>query len=160
MISTQQNGNAETLEAVRTAVKRHGVTRDEIIPILTEVNRTVGYLPAVALDEISRLMHVPKSQLFSVATFYRMLSTQKLGKHVIQFCESAPCHVAGGRQVWQELQDALNLEPGETTPDGKWTLATVSCLGVCGVGPVMVVDDDMYGNVTPGQVTEILARYK
>ena len=124
------------------------------------MNRTVGYLPAVALDEISRLMHVPKSQLFSVATFYRMLSTQKLGKHVIQFCESAPCHVAGGRQVWQELQDALNLEPGETTPDGKWTLATVSCLGVCGVGPVMVVDDDMYGNVTPGQVTEILARYK
>lgn len=160
MISTNQNGNAATLEAVRAAVTRHGATREELIPILTEVNRTVGYLPAVALDEISRLMHVPKSQLFSVATFYRMLSTKKLGKHIIQFCESAPCHVAGGRQVWLALQDALDLEPGETTPDGKWTLATVSCLGVCGVGPVMVVDEDMYGNVTPDQVPGILAKYE
>jgi NADH-quinone oxidoreductase subunit E len=160
MISTNQNGNAAILEAVRAAVKQHGATREELIPILTEVNRTVGYLPAAALDEISRLMHIPKSQLFSVATFYRMLSTKKLGKHIIQFCESAPCHVAGGRQVWLALQDALDLEPGETTPDGKWTLATVSCLGVCGVGPVMVVDEDMYGNVTPDQVSEILAKYE
>jgi NADH-quinone oxidoreductase subunit E len=159
MTSTHQNGNAATLEAVRIAIKRHGTTRDELIPILTEVNRTVGYLPAEALDEISRLMHVPKSQLFSVATFYRMLSTKKMGKHVIQFCESAPCHVVGGRQVWQALQATLGLEAGETTPDGLWTLVTVSCLGVCGVGPVMVVDDDMYANVTPDQISEILARY-
>ena len=101
-------------------------------------------------------MHVPKSQLFSVATFYRMLSTKKLGRHVIQFCESAPCHVVGGREVWQALQDELDLEPGETTPDGKWTLVTVSCLGVCGVGPVVVVDEDMYGNVTPAQFQKFL----
>ncbi len=160
MINTQNNGREAIVEAVRTAVKQHGTTRDEIIPILTDVNRAVGYLPAEALDEISRLMHVPKSQLFSVTTFYRMLSTKKLGKHVIQFCESAPCHVTGGRQVYQALQDALNIDPGETTPDGKWTLAMVSCLGVCGVGPVMVVDEDMYGNVTPEQVTEILTRYE
>jgi NADH-quinone oxidoreductase subunit E len=160
MISTNQNGNAATLDAVRAAVKRHGTTRDEIIPILTEVNRTVGYLPAAALDEISRLMHVPKSQLFSVATFYRMLSTEKLGRHVIQFCESAPCHVAGGRQVWLALQDALDLEPGETSADGKWTLATVSCLGVCGVGPVIVIDEDMYGSVAPDQIADILAKYE
>ncbi len=155
-----KNGNAATLEAVRVAVERHGTTRDELIPILTEVNRTVGFLPAAALDEISRLMRIPKSQLFSVATFYRMLSTKKMGQHVIQFCESAPCHVAGGREVWKTLQDTLGLEPGETTPDEKWTLVTVSCLGVCGVGPVIVIDDDMYGNVTPEQVPEILARYE
>jgi len=160
MIGTPQNGKAAILEAVHTAVNRHGVTRDEIVPILTDVNRAIGYLPAEALDEISRLMHVPKSLLFSVATFYQMLSTKKLGKHVVQFCESAPCHVTGGRQVFQALQDALNLEPGETTPDGKWTLATVSCLGLCGVGPVMVVDSDIYGNLTPGQIPEILSRYE
>lgn len=149
-----------TLEAVRDAVKRHGATRDELIPILSDVNRTVGFLPAEALEEISRLMHVPKSQLFSVATFYRMLSTEKMGRHVVQFCESAPCHVVGGRQVWEALQDALDLEPGQTSDDGKWTLVTVSCLGVCGVGPVIVIDDDMYGNVTPAQVVDILNRYE
>jgi NADH-quinone oxidoreductase subunit E len=158
-MTIKENGN-ETLAAVRTAVERHGVQRDELIPILTDVNRKVGFLPAEALNEISRLMHVPKSQIFSVATFYRMLSTEKLGRHVIQFCESAPCHVVGGREVWEALQDSLDLEPGQTSPDGKWTLVTVSCLGVCGVGPVIVVDDDMYGNVTPAQVSEILAHYE
>lgn len=159
MTTNDQNGN-ETLEAVRRAVKQHGVAREELIPILTDVNRSVGFLPVIALDEISRLMHVPKSQLFSVATFYRMLSTEKMGRHVVQFCESAPCHVVGGRQVWESLQDALDLEPGQTSPDGKWTLVTVSCLGVCGVGPVVVVDDDMYGNVTPAQISDILAHYE
>ena len=171
MTSPIQNGNGSltiesgeslihTLEAVRSAVQKHGAVKEELIPILTEVNRKLGYLPSEALEEISRLMRVPKSQLFSVATFYRMLSTEKLGRHVIQFCESAPCHVVGGRQVYEALQDSLTLEPGETSPDGKWTLVTVSCLGVCGIGPVIVIDDDMYGNVTPDQITDILARYE
>ncbi len=159
MTIIHQNGK-ETLEAVRVAVERHGTSRAELIPILTDVNRSVGFLSAEALNEISRLMHLPKSQLFSVATFYSMLSTEKLGRHVIQFCESAPCHVVGGRQVWETLQDTLGLEPGQTSPDDKWTLVTVSCLGICGVGPVIMVDDDVYGNVTPAQVAEILAHYE
>lgn len=153
-----QNGKA-VLEAVQDAVNRHGATRAELIPILNEVNRAVGYLPREALEEISRLLRVPQSQLFSVATFYHMLSTEKRGRHVIQFCESAPCHVAGGRRVWQTLQEAVALEAGETSPDGKWSLITTSCLGVCGVGPVIIIDDDIYGNVTPEQVAGILARY-
>lgn len=158
MTTIQQNGKA-TLAAVKSAVERYGANREELIPILSEVNRTVGYLPTDALVEIGRQLRVPISQVFAVATFYHMLSTEKLGQHVIQFCESAPCHVVGGREVWQALQDALQLEPGETSADGKWTLATVSCLGVCGVGPVIVIDDEIYGSVTPAQIPEILARY-
>ena len=157
-MTTKENGN-ETLAAVREAVKQHGATRDELIPILTDVNRKVGFLPAEALNEISRLMRVPKSQIFSVATFYRMLSTEKLGRHVVQFCESAPCHVVGGRQVWETLQDALSLEPGQTSADGKWTLITTSCLGLCSVGPVIVIDDTVHGNVEAKRVREILAQY-
>jgi NADH-quinone oxidoreductase subunit E len=153
-----RNGKA-VIEAVQEAVHRHGATREELIPILNDVNRSVGYLPREALEEISRMLRVPQSQLFSVATFYHMLSTEKRGRHVIQFCESAPCHVAGGRQVWQALQDAVEIKSGETTPDGKWTLITTSCLGVCGVGPVIIIDDEIYGNVSPEQVSEILARY-
>lgn len=171
MASPKQNGNGSihaahntatvsTLEAARSAVAHHGAAREELIPILSEVNRVVGYLPAEALNEISQLMRVPKSQLFSVATFYRMLSTEKMGRHVIQFCESAPCHVVGGRQVWEALQDALSLEAGQTSADGKWTLVTVSCLGVCGVGPVIVIDDQIYGNLTPAQIPDILAHYE
>ena len=159
-MTVDHNNGKNVLEAVQDAVKRHGTTRDELIPILNDLNKTLGYLPKEALAEVSRLLQAPKSQLFSAATFYHMLSTEKRGKHVIQFCESAPCHVSGGREVWEALQDELNLEPGQTTEDGKWTLITTSCLGVCGVGPVMIVDEDLYGNVTADQVSEILARYE
>jgi NADH:ubiquinone oxidoreductase subunit E len=148
------------VKAVQDAVAKYGATQDELIPILNEINREVGYLPSEALDEVSRLLRVPKSHLFSVASFYRMLSTKPRGKHVVQFCESAPCHVAGGREVWQAVKDALKIEEDQTTPDGKWTLTTTSCLGVCGVGPVMMIDDDVFGNVTPEQVPSILAKYE
>jgi NADH-quinone oxidoreductase subunit E len=149
----------DVASVVQAAVERHGATVEALIPILTEVNQALGYLPAEALAEVSRGLRVPKSQLFSVASFYRMLSTKPRGRHVIQFCESAPCHVVGGRGVWQTLQDELQLAPGETSADGKWTLVTTSCLGICGVGPVIMVDDDIYGNVEPDRVADILARY-
>lgn len=148
------------LDAVQAAVDRYGASQDEIIPILNDVNREIGYLPGEALDELSRLLKVPKSQLFSVASFYHMLSTKPRGKHVLQFCESAPCHVAGGREVWTAIKETLKINENETTPDGKWTLITTSCLGVCGVGPVMMIDDDVIGNVDPAKVPEILARYE
>lgn len=147
-------------QAVQSATDRYGTSRDELIPILNEINRTLGYLPAEAMVQVSRLLKVPKSQLISVASFYQMLSTTERGRHVVQFCESAPCHVVGGREVWETLREELNLEAGETSSDGKWSLVTVSCLGICGVGPVMTVDEDIYGNIRPDQVRDILARYE
>lgn len=144
---------------VQAIVTRHRRTPESLVPILTEINQELGYLPGEALAELSRLLRTPKSHLFSVASFYEMLSTRPRGRHVIQFCQSAPCHVMTGRKVWQILQDELGLEPGETSQDGKWTLVTSSCLGICGVGPVIIVDDDIYGNVAPERVPEILARY-
>ena len=148
------------LKAVHDAVERHGTKREELIPILNEVNRELGYLPGMAMEEISRLLETPRSNLFSVATFYHMLSTKPRGKHVIQFCESAPCHVVGGREVWEALQEQLGLEADETSEDGMWSLVTTSCLGVCGIGPVIVIDDDIYGSVKPEEVPEILSRYE
>ncbi len=159
MTDEHKNGN-EVKKVVDEVIKRLGATPDELIPILNAVNRQVGYLPNEALEEISVQLQVPKSQLFSVATFYHMLSTKPRGKHVIQFCESAPCHVVGGREVWEALKAELKTEEDQTTPDGKWTLITTSCLGVCGIGPVIVIDDDIFGNVKPDQVAGILARYE
>lgn len=145
---------------VEAAIAKCGATREDLVPILTEVNSTLGYLPPEAFQEISQALHIPIGQLFSVASFYEMLSTKPRGRHVIQFCDSAPCHVVGGREVWATLKDTLKLEPGATSADGKWTLRTTSCLGVCAVGPVIVIDEDIYGNITPKQVPEILARYE
>ncbi|HEX9157741.1 MAG TPA: NAD(P)H-dependent oxidoreductase subunit E [Syntrophales bacterium] len=151
---------------VEEAVQTHGARPDAVIPILSEINRTLGYIPIAALPEIRRHIHVPQegvfladSHLYSAASFYQLFSLKPLGRHIIRFCESAPCHVMGGRQVIEALQDELDLKPGETSGDMRWSLLTTSCLGVCGVGPVFLVDEDIYGNVTPEQVHEILARY-
>jgi NADH-quinone oxidoreductase subunit E len=154
-----KNGK-DVMQVVRTAVVHHGSTRDELIPILTDVNRELGYIPHEAVDEVSRLIGMPKSQLYSVASFYDMLSLKPRGRHVIKFCENAPCHVVGGRLVWQALRDQLKVKSGETTPDGRFTLLMTSCIGVCSVGPVVVIDDDVHGNVEPEQIVEILARYE
>jgi NADH:ubiquinone oxidoreductase subunit E len=147
-------------ELARTLVSQKGFEKAELIPILHEINSELGYISDEAIQELSDLMNIPSSHIYSVATFYRMLSTEPHGRHVIQFCESAPCHVAGGRLVWQKLQQELGLANGETSEDEKWTLLTTSCLGVCGVGPVLVIDQDIYGNVTPDQVPDILGNYE
>jgi NADH-quinone oxidoreductase subunit E len=159
-MSVEVKQGQDVRKLVRTLVKEQGDEKAELIPILHEINGVLGYISDEAIKELSEMMHIPTSHIFSVATFYRMLSTEPHGRHTIQFCESAPCHVAGGRQVWQKLQAELGLEKGETSPDDKWTLMTTSCLGVCGVGPVLIIDSDIYGNVTPDQVPEILGNYE
>ncbi len=157
----------ELPELVDRAVKEHGARRDAIIPILSEINRLLGSIPSAALPEIRRRIQVPEegsfvadSHVYSAASFYEMFSLKPTGAHIIRFCESAPCHVEGGRQVIQAIEQELGLLPGETSEDGKWSLFMTSCIGVCSVGPVFLVDDDVYGNVTPEKVREILARYE
>lgn len=152
---------------VRQAIAAHGSGADSFIPILLEINRQYGYIPAEAIRLTREELHQPeehslvsKGQLYGLASFYHMLSTEKTGRHVVQFCESAPCHVQGGRELWKAIQQELDLKAGQTDPEGRFTLKTVSCLGICGVGPVLLVDDDHYGNVTPDQLAGIFAKYE
>ena len=152
---------------VQEAIEKHGAKRDALIPILSEINHALGYIPAAAFQEVRKQLqnreeqvYVSKSQLFGLASFYDMLSTKPRGCHVIKFCENAPCHVVGGKAVWDSLCEALDLKNGETTSDKKWTLVTTSCLGLCSVGPVVLIDDDLYGNVSPDQIDDILERYE
>jgi NADH-quinone oxidoreductase subunit E len=163
---TDRPNQVELSNIIQAAIEKHGAGSDALIPILAEVNQAFGYIPVEALKAVSHRSLAPESEarlseskLYSVASFYQMFSTKQLGRHVIRFCESAPCHVVGGRELWHSLLDTLKIKSGETTPDGKWSLVTTSCLGVCAVGPVVVVDDDVYGNVRPDQLPEILAKY-
>ena len=152
---------------VQEAIQKHGARRDALIPILSEINRVLGYIPGEAFQELRRQLRtagnqvfVSESQLYGLASFYSLLSTAPRGRHVIKFCESAPCHVVGGRAIWDTLRETLHLESGETTPDNKWTLVTTSCLGLCSAGPLLLIDDDLYGNVSPDQIGDILERYE
>jgi NADH-quinone oxidoreductase subunit E len=155
----------EIKEVVQEAIEKHGCGRDAFIPILSEINHELGYIPAKAIREVKEQINhdgsfVSQGQLFGLASFYDMLSTQPRGRHVIKFCENAPCHVVGGKAIWDSLRETFDLQNGETTPDKKWTLATTSCIGLCSVGPVLLIDDDMYGNVTVEQIPNILERYE
>src|SRR5512139_1050790 len=165
MVATTVELDLSTL--VREAIEKHGANRDAFIPILSEINRALGYIPAEAIQKVREQLQeqdehtfVSKGQLFGLASFYDMLSTKPRGRHVIKFCENAPCHVVGGKAVWDALCETLNLRNGETTPDKKWTLVTTSCLGLCSVGPVVLINDDIYGNVSPDQIDDILGRYE
>jgi NADH-quinone oxidoreductase subunit E len=154
-------------EIVQRAVEHQGAQRASVIPILSEINEAFGYIPVESLGKIRRLINAPEeglfladSHLYATASFYSMFSLKPLGKHVIRFCESAPCHVVGAREVIEAIQNHLGIQVGETTEDKEWTLLTTSCIGVCSVGPVFLVDDEIYGNVTPERVPEILEKYQ
>jgi NADH-quinone oxidoreductase subunit E len=158
---------SKIVSVVEQAIEKHGASSEALVPIMAEINQAFGYLPFEALSEVRRRVQEPyegtflaDSHLFSVASFYKMFSLHPLGEHVIRYCVSAPCHVQGGRAVIGTLQDELGIKVGETTADKKWSLIETSCLGICGVGPVFVIDGDVYGNVTPERVHEILARYQ
>jgi NADH:ubiquinone oxidoreductase subunit E len=159
-MTSQTEVAVRVTEAVQCALEHYGKKEEELIPILSKVNRDLGFLPQEALEQISEELKLPKSKVKSVASFYHMLSTKPLGRHVIKFCENAPCHVAGGGEIWSALKEATNLQAGETIPDGKWSLTTTSCLGLCAVGPVLVIDGDVYGNLTVEKIPAILGRYE
>jgi NADH:ubiquinone oxidoreductase subunit E len=148
------------MKEVDKIIMEHGADGDELIPILLDVNRALGYLSPDAMEQIGEQLHIPGSRVSSVASFYDMLSFAPQGKHVIKFCESAPCHVEGGREVWQALQHELKIGNGETTQDKKWTLKTTSCIGMCAEGPVILIDDEIISHITAEMVPQILARYK
>lgn len=154
-------------EVIQRAVEHQGTQRASVIPILAEINEAFGYIPIESLGKIRRLINAPDqglfladSHLYATASFYSMFSLKPLGKHVIRFCESAPCHVVGAGEVLESIQEYLGIAVGETTQDNQFTLLTTSCMGICAVGPAFLVDDDLHGNVTPERVPVILQKYQ
>ncbi len=117
-------------------------------------------IPLEAAQVIAEELNVKVGRIYELATFYSMYSTKPRGKHIIRYCESLPCHVRGGREVKDALEEFLGIKTGETTKDGMFTLEASSCLGLCGVGPVITVDGEAVGNVTPQKVKEIIKNYR
>lgn len=152
--------HVDAINVIRDIVHETGRSKESLIAVLKKVADRFGYISNTAIMEISRQTSIPAAEIFSVATFYRMLPTTQRGRHVIEFCESLPCHVVGGRELYRALLEQLGIQPGETSPDGRFTLLTTSCLGVCEVGPVLSIDNTIHGNLTTENLPEILALYE
>ena len=131
-----------------------------LIPILQKVQNLYNFLPREALEYIAKKSGTPIAEIYGVATFYSLFHLSLRGRHIIRCCQGTACHVRGGANILQALEKQLGIKAGETTPDEKFTLETVACLGACGLAPVMQVDDDTHGRMTPEKVADILATYK
>ena len=149
----------DAIGEIRNIILDTGRSKDVLIAVLKKVADRFGYISNIAVQEISRQTSISAAEIFSVATFYRMLPTTQRGRHVIEFCESLPCHVVGGRELYRALVDQLGVQAGETSADGRFTLLTTSCLGVCEVGPVLSIDNNIHGNLSAESLAEVLATY-
>jgi len=127
-----------------------------VIPVLQRAQDLYGYLPKEVLTALSKKTGIPLSRLYGVVTFYSQFNLERQGRHIVRVCDGTACHVRGAPKIVADIGDALNLEPGSSDPDYKYTLEIVYCLGSCGLAPVVVVDDVVYGQTKSDTLVEKL----
>jgi NADH-quinone oxidoreductase subunit E len=145
--------------AAEAIAKAYGGDPDFIIPMLQDLQNDLGHLPPEAARHMAELLHVPLTQLYSVATFYKSFSLVPRGKHILTVCLGTVCYLKGAREISELIQSQLDVRPGGTTADGLFTYQPVNCLGACALAPVMAIDNEYFDKVKPERVTDILATY-
>ncbi len=145
------------LAKIEQVVNEYQADKSALIQILLEIQRENSWLPKPVLLWISQKLEVPISQIYQIATFYKAFSLIPQGRHTFSVCMGTACHVRGSPRLLDRVTGALNIEPGETSPDQKFTLSTVNCLGCCALGPVMVVDGEYYSTPSSKEIEEIVA---
>lgn len=148
--------NFEQMDAI--LMKYEGV-KGALIPVLQEAQTAYGYLPKEVLRYIGKKMDIPISQIYGVVTFYSQFHLNPRGKNIIRVCQGTACHVRGAKAILTALEDALKVTAGNTTSDLKFTLETVACIGACGLAPVLMINDDTHGRLTPETIPQLLAKY-
>lgn len=147
------------LEKVDRIIDKYSAEEEYLIQILLDIQQEFNWIPKEAIVRISEKLKIPVSLVYRVASFYKAMYLNPIGRHLIQVCLGTACHVRGGPKILDEVQRMLNIKVDETTPDMKFTLRRVNCLGCCALGPVMVVDRDYYGKMIPAKVEEILKKH-
>ena len=133
-------------------INRHQAEKSALIQVLLEIQRENRWLPEAALERVSKRLGVPLSQIYHIATFYKAFSLIPQGRHSVSVCLGTACHVRGAPRLLDKVTDALDICPGETSRDLKFTLSTVNCLGCCALGPAMVVDGEYHSNPSAKEI--------
>ena len=131
-----------------------------LIPLLQSAQDSYGYIPEKAIYYISEIVNIPASQIYGVITFYSQFRLKPLGKYNVRICEGTACYVNDSKSVLQVLQDELGISLDETTEDGLFSLQSVACLGCCSLAPVMMINDETFGNLTSQKIRKALKKYK
>jgi NADH-quinone oxidoreductase subunit E len=140
-----------------TYFPRYPTRRAVLLPALHLIQHTYNWIPMQAVQEIAEFLEIAPSEALDTATFYEEYWLRPKGKYLLQVCRSLSCEICGSRQLTDYLKAKLNLEEGETTPDGKYTLVELECLGACGTAPVALVNETLYENLDTQQLEQILA---
>jgi len=147
-------------EKVKDMTKKFKEMKGGLIPALHEVQKLFGYLPERALQIVSEELNVPMSEIYGVSTFYSQFTLEPKGEHIIKVCLGTACYVKGAQDILERFASVLEVEVGKTTKDGKFTVEAARCLGACGLAPVLMVDDKVYGRLIPDDVIRIIEEYK
>jgi len=144
---------------VKKAVEEYGYDEETLIQVLLRLQREFGWLTRGMLSEVSKQLGVPLSRVYQAATFYKAFSLGPRGRHLIRVCMGTSCKVRGAPVILDRVKRILGVERGETTPDGRFSLETVNCVGCCALGPMMTVDENYHGNLKLIDVERILSGY-
>jgi len=153
-------GTAEQKQKLDEIIERHKDERGAILPVLQEAQDIYGYLPVEVQTMIAEGLGVPLEEVFGVSTFYSQFSLTPKGKYNVSICLGTACYVKGAADILDKLTAVLKIQPEECTPDGKFSLTACRCVGACGLAPVLTVNGDVYGRLTPDEVDQILAKYE
>jgi NADH:ubiquinone oxidoreductase subunit E len=156
----EQEFSSEELSTIDAIIERYQARPGSLIPVLEEIQEAVGYLPRSVQRRVALGLCIPFSEVYGVVTFYSFFTMAPRGRHTIRCCLGTACYVRGGKQILEKLIKILNVRPGETTSDRRFSLETVRCLGACGLAPVTMVDENTYRQMKPSKVSEILEAYE
>ncbi len=146
-------------EFVKQQAEVHGKKRENLMPILQAVIKEQHYLSEDAMVAIAAELDISTADVYGTASFYTFMDTVPRGKNIIRVCKTITCHMKGKDAVIEALQDTLKIKIGDTTPDGQFSLLQANCLGWCHKGPVMLINDEVYPEVTPKSAVEIIQKY-
>jgi len=152
-------GVQELAHRVQSILDSYDNDEGMLVSILQDIQAEYSYLPREALEKVSKSLCVPLSQVYSVATFFKALSLEPRGRHLINVCLGTACHVRGAVRILETVERDLNIEHGETTEDLRFTLETVNCVGACALGPIVIVDGEYHGQMKTEKVKGILENY-
>ena len=153
------NNNMDKYAALQQVIDELKNEPGALMPIMQRAQDIFGYLPEDVQNIIAKGLDIPVSDVYGVATFYAQFNLEPKGKYIISVCLGTACYVKGAQLVLDELEKVLGVPAGSTTPDGMFTLNATRCLGACGLAPVMMINEDVYGRLTPDQVGPILDKY-
>lgn len=149
----------DSLSEIRDISAKYPANRGSLIPILQDIQERLGFLSEQAVEELGRLMEISANEIYGVATFYKQFRFSPPGEHRIQSCQGTACHVRGGRQILAELEQRLGIAAGQTTPDRKFDLEKVVCLGCCALAPVLAVDRKVHARMTAKKIPSVISQY-